>query len=405
MKRIRFRLLFFRLFFTASSPKFDACLSNCSLRFARLFFVMKSFSRILLSALLLGAPALAQTKTPAPKSAPKTPGNSTIRGDLSYRPNGGVRLDANAAGPARVTLPQLDVSARSVALDDAPNISQVRAVGSVNFKLDLAPRAGAAPARIEATCNSATYFVRERKLVLKGNLKGFYQVAGGPKSTLGGEVATFTNPGGNLLAELTGGVSLVVPAETLGRPDQIGALTITAQRAQINQSEGTATFAGNARAISTGGANAFDVAAPRFTLTRLAGGTISTLVATGRTLVKLDLPPDPTPIATPGATVPTAPVSPDVPQKISVGKPTRVEVASDGAIIERATSTATFAGNVKGFYRLSAAGAAPQNYDFAGSRAVIRFVQPADAKAGMLAGLNVDVSDAVVGGPSFNLGF
>lgn len=357
---------------------------------------MISFFRIALAALLLSAPALGQTKAPAVKTA----GNSTLRGNISLQPNGAVRLVENSEGLARVTDPQIDFMARSITLDNFPKISQARAVGNVNFKLNLAPRAGAAPARIEATCNSATYFVRERKLVLRGNLKGFYQIAGGAKNTLSGDVATFTNPGGNLLAELNGGVSLVVPAETLGRPDALGILTIKAQRAQINQAQGTAIFAGNARAVTTGTTNDFDVAAPRFTLTRLADGTISTLTTTGRTLVKLDLPPDPTPaVATPGPAT-----TGGATERISVGKPTRVEVAADGAVIERATSTATFTGNVKGFYRLSPPDSTPQNYDFAGSRAVIRYVPTTEANASVLAGLKVDVDGASVNGPPFDFG-
>lgn len=352
-----------------------------------------TFPRTLLAALLLSAPAFAQTAfaqtVVAPKAPPKPPGNLTFSGDLSYRV-GGVRLEANAQGPARVRLPQLDASARALALDLAGStISQVRALGNVNFKLSLAPRGGGNAARIEATCDSATLTSGERRLVLKGHLKGFYQIAGGAKNTLSGDAATLYYQGENLVADLTGGVTLRIPAETLGRPDAIGDVTISAQRAQINQGDGSATFAGNARAVSSGGANAFDVAAPRFTLTRGADGTISTLKTIGRTLVKLDLPPDPTPA---GA----------VADANSIGKPTRVEVASDSAVIERATSTATFEGNVKGFYRLAQNGE-PQNFDFAGTRAVIRYLPVAGQNA--LAGLSVQVKDAAVGAPAFNLGF
>ena len=339
--------------------------------------------RIFLAALLLCAPVFAQTKT-----APKPPGNLNISGDLSYRA-GGVRLEANAQGLARVRLPQLDASARAIALDLSGNtISQVRALGSVNFKLNLVPKSGGAPARIEATCDSATLTTAERVLVLKGRVSGFYQIAGGARNTLRGDAATLRYQGENLVADLTGGVTVSVPTESLGRPDALGDVTITAQRAQINQSDGSATFAGNARAISSGSANGFDVAAPRFTLTRSANGTISTLKTVGRTLVKLDLPPDPTRAGTAAS-------------GNSIGKPTRVEVASDGAIIERATSTATFEGNVKGFYRLIQNGA-PRNFDFAGTRAVIRSLP---ANAGARAEFNIDVKDADVKGPAFDLGF
>lgn len=350
---------------------------------------MITFSRTFFAALLfcapVCAPVLAQTV-----AAPKAPGNLTFSGDLSYRA-GGVRLAANARGPARVRLPELDASASALALDLAGStISQVRALGSVNFKLNLAPRGGGAPARIEATCDSATLTPRDRKLVLQGHIKGFYQLAGGARNTLSGDAANLYYQGDNLVADLTGGVTVRVPAETVARPDALGDVTITAQRAQINQGDGSATFAGNAHAISVGGANAFDVAAPRFTVTRGADGTIATLQTVGRTFVKLDLPPDPLPVG-------------EVTGANAIGKPTHVEVAADGAIIERATSTATFNGNVKGYYRLNQNGA-PQNFDFAGTRAVIRYVPTAGGQ-NTLAGLNLQVSGATVEGPAFNLGF
>ncbi|WP_123580412.1 hypothetical protein [Abditibacterium utsteinense] len=358
---------------------------------------MTLFFRITFAALLLCAPAFAQTQ----KAAPKTPGNLNVSGDLSYRPNG-VRLEANSKGPARVTLPQLDVTARAIALDATGKvISQVRAQNSVNLKLSIAPSNGT-PARIEATCDSAVLTPRPLKLVLRGHLKGFYQIAGGARNTLSGDIATFTNPGGNLLADLTGGVSLVIPAQAAGdtAPGLLGqgTVTITAQRAQVNQGDGTATFAGNAHAVSKGGSNDFDVTAPRFTLTRLADGTISTLQTTGRTLVKFDLPP--------GASKPAADAS--APQKMSLGTPTHVEVAADGAAIQIPSSTATFDGNVKGFYRLAPAsgavpGSTPQNYDFAGTKAVIRYIKPTTPDTP--ADFNLDVSGASLEGPAFNLGF
>ena len=362
---------------------------------------MLHFPRFLLAASLLAAPVLAQTAAaPKASSVPKAPGNLTFSGDLSYRA-GGVRLDANSRGPARVHLPQLDASARALALDlNGQTVTQVRALGSVNFKLDLAPRGGGAPAHIEATCDSATLTSRERRLVLRGHLKGFYQIAGGAKTTLSGDGATIFYEGENLVADLvggaSGGVSLRVPAETLGRSDALGDITVSAQRARINQADGSATFAGNARAVSTGGANAFDVSAPRFVLTRGADGTLSTLKTIGRTLVKLDLPPDA--------------VAPDVAPKTganSLGKPTHVEVAADGATIERATSTAIFDGNVKGFYRLNPDGT-PQNYDFAGTKATIRYAPTPGATGGNASALSkfeLQVKGAEVNGPPFNLGF
>ena len=334
----------------------------------------------------------------APQTVAKPAGNSSYAGDLTYNANG-VRLDANGRGAARVTLPQLDVAARSIAVDRRGNAppTQIRAVGSVNFKLNVTPTGGT-PTRVEATCDNATLTPRPLKLVLRGNLKGFYQVAGGARNTLSGDTATFTNTGGNLVADLTGGVTLVVPAQTVGQPGVLGDVKITAQRAQINESSGTATFAGNARAVSSGGTNAFDITAPRFTLTRTADGIISNIQTIGRTLVKLDLPPDPAPAAT--AAAPTG--------IGAIGQPTHVEVAADGAIIEpasakRASSVTTFDGNVKGFYRLIE-GATPKNYNFAGTRAVIRYA-PTPGNANPLAGFNIEVSNATGEGPAFDFEF
>lgn len=351
---------------------------------------MIASSRFAVALLLVGAlPAVAQTKAPV-----KAPGGLTFSGVNSIYRSNGVRLEGTPAQPAHVTSPEMDVTAQVIALDVASGaVSQVRAQNSVNLKLNLPARNGAAPARVEVRCANATLTPRPFKLVLKGKLNGFYQLGNGAQTTLTGDVATFTEVNKNIVADVTGGITLNVPAETLGRPDALGDLTITAQRGRINQADGTATFSGNARAISKG-ANSFDVAASEFVLTRAADGTISTLRTSGRTLVKLDLPPDAAPQAsTPGAT--------------SVGRPTHVEVAADGAVIDRATSTATFDGNVKGFYSLSSAATPSAPYNFAGSRAVIRYVVPATGATDNLAGLSVQVTGAPVSieAPAFNLGF
>jgi hypothetical protein len=352
---------------------------------------MMALSRFFLLVFLATAlPSFAQTR-------PKAPDNfKYFAVNLIYRSNG-VRLEGTPAQPARVQTPELDVSAQVLAFDLAgKSISEVRAQNNVNLKLNIPARAGGAPARIEAKCASAVLTSSDRKLVLKGNLSGFYQIAGGVKNTLSGDSATLTFANGNLLADLVGGVSLSIPAETLGRPDALGDLTITAQRARINQTDGSATFSGKARAISKGTGNSFDVSAAEFVVTRGADGTISTLKTTGRTLVKLDLPPE---------AAPSNGANGD--GKATVGKPTRVEVAADSALIERATSTATFDGNVKGFYTLAPATGTPQNFDFVGNRAVVRYVAPAAGASGPLSGLSVQVSGAPVSleGPSFDFGF
>jgi hypothetical protein len=351
-------------------------------------------------ALLLGAalPVFAQIKAPA-----KVPGGITISAEVTLaRPNG-VRLEGNPSKPVRLTSPELDLMAQVVALDfdttKGKTISEVRAQNSVSLKMNLTPKNGGAPARIEVRCANATLTPRPFKLVLKGKLNGFYQVTGGAKNTISGDTATFTQVNNNLIADVTGGITVNIPAETLGRPDDLGDLTITAQRGRINQADGSATFSGNARATSKGGSNGFDVTATEFVLTREPNGTISTLKTVGRTLVKLDLPPDPAPQPVAGATL----------DKPGVGKPTHLEVAADSATINRSTSTAIFNGNVKGFYTLNPAAQGPQSYNFAGDIATISYApSPATGATGnALAGLSVQVKGEPVSieGPAFDFGF
>jgi hypothetical protein len=355
---------------------------------------MIASSRFAVALLLASAfPALAQTKAPA-----KAPGGFTFSGVNSVYRSNGVRLEGTPKQPARVKSPELDVTAQVIAFDiKNGSPSEVRAQNSVNLKLDLPASPGGAPAHIEVRCSNATLTPRPFKLVLKGKLNGFYQIGNGARSTLTGETATFTRPNENIVAELTGGITLVVPAETLGRPDDLGDLTITAQRGRINQADGSATFSGNARAVSKG-ANSFDVTASEFILTRSANGAIATLKTSGRTLVKLDLPPD---------LVPAATEADATPSRAAVGKPTHLEVAADGAVIDRSTSTATFDGNVKGFYQLNPGTRETQPYNFAGNRAVVRYVVPAAGATDALGGLSVQVSGEPVSiqAPAFNFGF
>jgi hypothetical protein len=369
-------------------------------------------SRFALALLLAGAlPAFAQTKAPA-----KAPGGLTFSGVNSIYRSNGVRLEGTPAQPARVTSPEIDCTAQVIAFDLAGNaISEVRAQTGVNLKLNMTPADSGPPTHVEVTCANATLTPKPMKLVLVGNVNGFYQVAGGAKNTISGDRAVLTQPNKNIVVDVEGGpkgVVLVVPAENMGRPDALGDLTVTAQRAHIDQATGNATFTGNAHAVSKG-ANAFDVAATEFTLTRAADGTLSTLTTTGRTQVKLDLPPDPTP-ATPAPAPEPAPTTgkdgKPVKAKPNYGKPTHVEVAADGAVIERATSTATFTGNVKGFYLLAPIGGVAAPYNFAGSKAIVTYVVPpaGTVPTGNAApGLSVQVTGAPVSidAPAFNFGF
>ena len=85
-----------------------------------------------------------------------------------------------------------------------------------------------------------------------------------------------------------------------------------------------------------------------------------------------------------------------------MGKPlSYVEVTADKAVVNRATSTGVFDGNVVGFYRLQAGGAPGENFNFKGERATITY----DAKAAQTGeGLSVFVNRADMQVPSFNLG-
>src|SRR5690606_26338054 len=119
----------------------------------------------------------------------------------------------------------------------------------------------------------------------------------------------------------------------------IGAVTITSREAIIDGKLGVVRFVGDARAISAGGtaANRFDVSASEFILTRTTNNTIESLKTAGRTRVKIDLPPQPVKAGeTPG----------------KIGQPTYVEAEADSAIVNRASNTLTFEGNVTGFYVL-----------------------------------------------------
>ncbi len=331
------------------------------LRFASLFLV-----------LLALMPQLHAQSKPASKSqftysAPKIIGRA-----------GGIRLEGTAANPARINSPQLSVVAPVIAFDLANNtVSQVRAQGGVSLKVSRPATANSPKTYVESRSQSATLTsqTNNRTLQLSGNVSGFYQIGDAPRATLSGENASLNFAGNDFSADLQNPL-IVVPPEAIGRVDSLGELRISAQRGQISQGSGTATFSGNARATTSGGANPFDLSAPTFIVLRAADGALSTLSTRGKTVVKYDLPPDPT------GTQPSAG---------SIGKPTHVEVSSDGAVFDRASSKATFAGNVRGFYRLQSA-SGTRDFPFSGERAVISF----DPKAASTqSGLNVEVT----GGP------
>lgn len=287
----------------------------------------------------------------------------TSNGDFKYSApkvtlrNNGARLDGTTAQPAHISSSELDVTALAIAFDYTQNqIQQVRAIGQVHLKVDLPGKKDAAPTHIKATSDSATLNPTTRQLILEGNVDGYYQIGDGPRTVLAGSKATLNQTNGQLTGILQGPIHLTIPPESLSGPGSLGTVVISAQNATIDQTIGQVIFSGQAHAVSTDGPNQFDVSASQFTLTKSANGNIDTLNTVGETLVKIDLPPQP---AAEGA------------KPSDLGKPTHVEVTSDTATISRPTNTLTFTGNVKGFYVLTAAGEAPQHYDFSGDKAIL----------------------------------
>jgi lipopolysaccharide export system protein LptA len=327
------------------------------------------------------------------------------------RPNG-ARLEGNA----RIRSPQLDVAANVIAFDySGSQITEVRATGGVAIKVNLAPQGGGAATRIEAKSSEARLDPVQRTLVLTGKVDGWYQMEQGVRNTLSGSKATL-HYGDNkqLLATVEGPVVALIPAENFDKATAIGTVKVTSQRLEVNTGNGTATFAGNARAVSTDGPNKFDVAAPSFVISRGDFGTIDTLTTAGRTLVKIDLPPDPArpapgtaTITATAATTGSATGSATAGRKnMDIGRPTHAEIAADAVTVRRADSNLVFEGNVKGFYRLEPAGAPPANHEFSGDRAVIKYVLESAATANNPAGLQVEITGkpVTIEAPQFNIG-
>ena len=277
----------------------------------------------------------------------------------------------------------LEVVAEIIDVDGDKKI--VNARKSVSIKFNLQPKSGQGETvRIESQSDVARFTFEDRTLVLTGNLSGFYRIGNGPQTTLLGSKATFNYSGDtlNALIESDAGnqVEIVLPAEQ-NKPDALGPVTLRANSIRIDEKNGAAYFSGNARAFSTDGPNKLDVVAPSFTVLRAADGTIGTLTTNGKTVTKLDVPPDPS--------------------ATGIGKPTHLEVTADKAVVNRANSTGVFDGNVVGFYRLQAGATPAQNFNFNGDRATVTY-DPTAAKTGdgafAIAFEQIDVEV-----PSFNL--
>ncbi len=275
-----------------------------------------------------------------------------------------------------------------------------------------------------------------RVLTLRGGVDGWYQVVGGMKNTLRGESVILTSrPGAAeaLMANIEGGadgvrIELPPPPAVAGEPTTVvsnrgpviiaaqsavirqqkdgiradveggtrgvrleirpadavagtdnllnGAVVVTARRAVVRQSEGTARFIGDAHAVSTGTAQKFDVAAEEISLARNASGDFDFIKTVGRAKVKLDLRQDKAVPAPEKATSDKASLRPEY-----------LEVEADSAVATLVKSQLVFAGNVRGFYRLPAqnVGAnpavAPKENKFSGDRAVLIYKPGADDPA------------------------
>ncbi len=364
------------------------------------------------------APAAAQTA-----AVVKAPGGMTYTGaNLIYKANG-IRLEGGPGQPAHLHSPELDVTADAIAFDVAAGtISEVRAVGNVKLKLSLASKTGGEPALVDTTSEKATLVPATRKLTLETKVNGYYQVPGGPRNNLRGDVAVLSYLNKNIAVNVDGGkdgVLVTLPPEDAKKLGALGTVVIASRKLDFDGLTGVGHFTGNAHAFSTDGPNKFDVTAPEFLLTKGADGTISVLRCVGHTTVLADMPPQPTapaPAAVDGAAAGGAAVAPGVPAAATpaagtesgkksglptMGRPTRVNATADGAVVDRSADTLTFDGHVKGFYTLNEP-TGPQNYNFSGGKAVFHYTPGADKNGGM--DLQVTGAPVTVDAPGLNLG-
>lgn len=318
--------------------------------------------------------------------------------------------------------------------------AHIQARGGVNFKIELGDKATTAPAHFEGRSDTADLNIAQNILVLKGNLDGSYQVAGGKPDKLRGSQATITFVRPNLNVEVDGGADGVrfefapdTPKPSKNNPDpnpqnanaagnqtppansqnteakipaQIGTVVVTAQHATVNAllnnvgdatpaatqhggATGTVRFIGNARAVSTDGPQQFDIAAPEFVLTRGTTGALDNLKTAGRTQLKIDFPqPAPTGAA-PAVAAGGAPAQAS--KSSALGTPTHVEAQADVMTLQPALSQATLQGNITGFYRLTNETGETQEFDFSGADNVaMKNVSPQEATDDNTVGLHVD---------------
>ena len=337
-----------------------------------------------------------------------------------------------------VAAPKIEVS-----FDNQRQFTRVTTTGGVNFAVTLPQKSGPATriqAKSDsATLERPTTGTNAgaRVLTLRGGVDGWYQLEGGIRNALRGQSITLTSrPGANeaLLANVEGGpegVRLEVPpaaggtgtAATNRAPVVItaqnatirqqnnnvnadveggtrgvrmeipsigtaagaagellqGTIVVTSQRATVRQNEGMARFIGNARAVSTGSTQKFDVAANEILLARNAKGDFDVVKTTGRTMLKLDLPQ-----AKPAAA--NAAATQDASANL---RPEYLEVEADSAEAQLGRNQLVFEGNVRGFYRVPMqnvkpnppSAAAQTDYNFVGHRVVLSYTPGVDDPA------------------------
>ncbi len=377
---------------------------------------LRTINRVLESALWSGA--LLLSLSVAAHTQPTARAGFDFGGKKFSKRDNGVRLD----GDAYIKSPQLDARANTIAFDfEGRQVTSVRAVGGVNLKINMVPRGGGAPARIETTSDNASLDPVNRVLILTGNVDGFYQLQGGARNTLKGSKATINySVAKQFSANVeggSGGVQLVIPApETpAGTTQQIGAITVTGQNLNVDSAQSTAVVTGNAHAFSTGGATRFDFTGPNFTVTREAAtGAMTNLRSSGRSLLKVNLPVAPVSTTTATPVAPTTSSTGNVVGTNNPGRPTYLEVAGDAVTINVARdasgamqlSTLTFDGNVTGFYRLQTPDGKTTDNRFTGDHAVIQNVGSSASGASNAANFQIEVTGAPVNIQTpFELGF
>ena len=341
--------------------------------------------------------ARAQTAKAQTANAPSV--GFDFGGEKTTARSNGARLDGNAY----IKSPQLDARADTIAFDFSNRqITNVRALGNVRLKMNLVPRGGGAPARIETTSANATLNPVTRTLVLSGKVDGFYQLPGGARNTLKGDKATIVYAAaGQFSADVAGGqsgVQLTIPAAQTapGVVSPIGTITISGKDLSVDGAKSVAVVTGNARAVSSGGTTRFDIAAPSFSVTRDATGALTNLRATGRTRLKIDLP---------------QPAESSTGSVNNSSRATYFEIAANSANVDAKSGatgtvlgTLTFDGEVSGFYRLQSADGKSSDNRFTGDRAVVK--NPAATGANDLSDFQIEVTGAPVNIQTpFDLGF